>query len=274
MKQTKTNIKAQESGSLKRRVDTQPTKIADQKTERFKLFSVNITNCKMQQAIDSILQHAQQKKVANFAFVNADCLNKAWSQSWYQIVLTGMQEVYADGIGIKLAAKMSGVNVADNINGTDLFPMLCQQAADKGLKVFFLGARAEVVKRCANNMQQRFPSLKIAGIQDGYFKAEDAPVVVNQINASAADIVIIALGAPLQEFWMNHYRETIAAPVCIGVGGCFDFYSGRISRAPEWLRKLSLEWTWRLMQEPQRMWQRYIIGNPLFLYRAWKLANT
>jgi len=243
------------------------------KPDCFKLFSVNIRNCKMQQAIDSIIQHAKQRKAANFAFVNADCLNKVWSQSWYQVVLAKMQEVYADGIGVKLAAKMSGVEIADNVNGTDLFPMLCQQAAEQGLKLFFFGASAEVVETCAKKMEDRFPELDIVGIQHGYFEEKYSASIIKRINSSHADIVVIAFGAPLQEFWMNHYRDKIQTAVCIGVGGCFDFYSGRISRAPLWLRKLSLEWLWRLIQEPQRMWQRYIIGNPLFLYRAWKLAH-
>ncbi|MCK5122251.1 MAG: WecB/TagA/CpsF family glycosyltransferase [Methylococcales bacterium] len=241
--------------------------------EFISLFSIPIRNCKMQQAIDSIIQYTKQGTSANFAFVNADCLNKVWSQAWYRIVLERMQEVYADGIGVKLAAKMEGVEIEDNVNGTDLFPLLCEEAVEQELKLFLLGARPGVVEQCAENMQKCFPGLIISGTQHGYFREYDVPKVIEQINHSGADIVIVAFGAPLQEFWVDHYQHEIHAPVCICVGGCFDFYSGRISRAPLWLRNLSMEWIWRLMQEPKRMWQRYIIGNPLFLYRAWKLAH-
>jgi len=240
----------------------------------FSLFSVPIRNCKMQQAIDTIIQHAQKKHSANFAFVNADCLNKVWNQEWYRKVLLRMEEVYADGIGVKLAAKMKGIQISENVNGTDLFPLLCQKAAKNGLKIFLLGSRADVVEQCAKNMQKRFPELVIAGTQHGYFHEWESEQVINNINNSAADIVVVALGAPLQEFWADHYKKELLAPVCIGVGGCFDFYSGRIPRAPLWLRAHSMEWVWRLMQEPKRMWQRYIIGNPLFLYRAWKLSHS
>jgi len=243
-------------------------------SECFSLFSVAIRNCKMQQAVDSIIQHAQQGRSANFAFVNADCLNKAWNQAWYRMVLSRMQEVYADGVGIKWAAKMKGVAVVDNVNGTDLFPLLCAQAAEKGLKLFLLGSRPEVVEACAANMQIRFPKLHIAGTQHGYFKQEESNALIAQINASGADIVVVAFGAPLQEFWLDHFSQSLKAPVCIGVGGCFDFYAGRISRAPLWLRNISMEWVWRLIQEPKRMWSRYVIGNPLFLYRAWKLSQA
>lgn len=246
---------------------------SEESSEYIRLFSVPIRNCKMQQAIDSIIQYARQGTNANFAFVNADCLNKVWGQDRYRIALERMQEVYADGIGVKLAARMEGVTIEDNVNGTDLFPLLCEEAAKQKLKLFLLGARASVVEQCAKNMRQRFPGLIIAGTQQGYFKKSDADKVIKQINQSGADIVFVAFGAPLQEFWVDDYHHELQASVCICVGGCFDFYSGRISRAPLWLRELSMEWVWRLIQEPKRMWQRYIIGNPLFLYRAWKLAH-
>jgi len=248
--------------------------VSESKSDRFNLFSVQIRNCKMQQAVTSIIKLAQQHKRANFAFVNADCLNKVWSQDWYRMVLARMQEVYADGIGVKLAAKMDGVEISDNVNGTDMFPLLCQQSAEKGLKVFLLGSRPGVVDECARNMQGKYPELQICGTQHGYFKQENVEQLISKINQSDADILVLAFGAPLQEFWMDFYKNELKVPVCIGVGGCFDYYSGRIARAPKWVRQLSMEWCWRLMKEPQRMWKRYIIGNPLFLYRAWKLSHA
>jgi exopolysaccharide biosynthesis WecB/TagA/CpsF family protein len=184
-----------------------------------------------------------------------------------------MTAVFADGIGVKLAAKMEKQKVADNVNGTDMFPLLCQEAARNNLQIYILGARPGVAALCAEKMKLRFPELKIAGTQDGYFEEAETQQVIDNINSSAADILIVAFGAPLQELWMDKYRSRLKAPVCIGVGGCIDFYADRIPRAPLWLRKMSMEWTWRLAQEPKRMWRRYIIGNPLFLYRAWLWAR-
>jgi len=265
---------AQQNNASNRRGQNESPIASDKASDYFNLFSVPIRNCKMQQAVDSIIQHALEKRSANFAFVNADCLNKVWNEAWYRAVLMRMEEVYADGIGVKLAAKMEGVSISENVNGSDLFPLLCQQAEKKGLKLFLLGARPGVAEQCAINMKKRYSKLNIAGTQDGYFKQQDAERVISKINHSGADIVVVAFGAPLQEFWTDHYKKELLAPVCIGVGGCFDFYSGRIARAPLWFREHSLEWVWRLMKEPGRMWQRYIIGNPLFLYRAWKLTHS
>jgi exopolysaccharide biosynthesis WecB/TagA/CpsF family protein len=219
------------------------------------------------------LDSGVSRKKANFAFVNADCLNKVWTDSDYRETLGRMAAVFADGIGVKLAAKMEGKKIVDNVNGTDLFPLLCQQAAVNQLKVFILGAKPGVAETCAEKMCARTPNLKIAGTQDGYFKEKDTHQIIDRINASGADILIVAFGAPLQEFWIDKHRNRLQVPVCIGVGGCIDFFAERISRAPTWVRNISMEWVWRLAQEPKRMWRRYIVGNPLFLYRAWKWAH-
>ena len=115
--------------------------------------------------------------------------------------------------------------------------------------------------------------LKIAGTRDGYFDPEEEKAVVDTINESGARILLVAFGAPRQEFWLECWRERLVPPVGMGVGGLFDFYSGRIPRAPVWMREIGLEWVFRLMQEPGRMWRRYIIGNPLFLFRVRQQAK-
>jgi N-acetylglucosaminyldiphosphoundecaprenol N-acetyl-beta-D-mannosaminyltransferase len=119
-------------------------------------------------------------------------------------------------------------------------------------------------------MQARYPELIIAGTRDGYFDAAEEAEVIESINASGADILLVAFGAPRQDVWLKAHKQALRVPVRMGVGGLFDFYSGRIPRAPVWMREMGLEWTYRLLQEPGRMWRRYIIGNPLFLYRVWR----
>jgi N-acetylglucosaminyldiphosphoundecaprenol N-acetyl-beta-D-mannosaminyltransferase len=122
-------------------------------------------------------------------------------------------------------------------------------------------------------MLQRYPGLEIAGARDGYFRPEEEGAVIEAINGSGARILLVAFGAPRQELWIARWRDRLAPPVAMGVGGLFDFYSGRIPRAPVWMREIGLEWVFRLMQEPGRMWRRYVIGNPLFLYRVRKQAR-
>jgi len=209
-------------------------------------------------------------KQTTIGFVNADCMNKCFDDETYHQTLRDMNQVYPDGIGVRLASEMFGNGVKDNINGTDLFPLLCERLAKTSHSIFLLGACEGVAEATAANMQERYPGLQIAGCQDGYFSAEEEDKVIDQINASGANVLLVAMGAPQQEKWIDRNREKLNASILMGVGGLFDFYSGGVSRAPVWLREVGLEWVWRLLQEPGRMWRRYVVGNPLFLYRVWR----
>ncbi|MDS4070022.1 MAG: WecB/TagA/CpsF family glycosyltransferase [Candidatus Competibacter sp.] len=207
------------------------------------------------------------------AFVNPDCLNIAYTHDRYRTVLQQAARVLPDGIGIKIGCRMRGLGLAANVNGTDLFPRLCERAARDGFSLFLLGARPGIADRVAENMRARYPALTIAGAQHGYFGRDEEDAIIARINASGAGVLLVAFGVPRQELWLADHHAALTPPVRMGVGGLFDFYSGRIPRAPLWLREIGLEWVWRLIQEPSRMWRRYILGNPLFLYRVWKQAR-
>lgn len=234
------------------------------------LLGVDIVNTAMDEALDWIVARVQSRQAALLAFVNPDCLNIAYRHAPYRAVLQQAARVLPDGIGIKLGCRLLGVGLKANVNGTDLFPRLCARAAQDGLSLYLLGARPGVATAAALNMQNRYPGLRIAGVRDGYFAADATGAVIADINASGADVLLVAFGAPKQELWLAEHHTQLAPPVRMGVGGLFDFYSGRIRRAPQWMREIGLEWTWRLMQEPGRMWRRYVIGNPMFLYRVWR----
>lgn len=242
--------------------------------EVFSLFGIKINNGKMSDAISAAFSDIDNNIHHSIAFVNADCLNKAFTDSNYFNSLQVMQRIYPDGIGVRLAARMIGLNVVENINGTDLFPELCANAALQGKRVFLLGGREDVAQAVADKMLEEHPNLVVVGVQHGYFNAEQEPGVIERINQLDVDVLCVAFGAPKQEEWIAAQRSQISSPVIIGLGGCFDFYADRIPRAPLWLREMGLEWTYRLYQEPGRMWRRYIIGNPLFLYRMWRLGKN
>lgn len=253
---------------LPRKSTSNPNPLQVPKT--FSLFGVGIQNATMHAAVSSLMQHlhrrAGQKSPAKVAFVNADCVNKYVKDRHYQGVLKGFDHVFADGVGLRLAARRHGARLVDNVNGTDMFPQLCQELATTGKRVFLYGGQPAVVEATAKRLKQEYPGLQVVGYLDGYTTAT-AEAVCYQINRSNADIVFVALGAPKQEQWIadNAYRLNVG--VAIGVGGLFDFYSGSVSRAPEWVRALSLEWVWRLAMQPKAKAGRYLIGNPLFLFR-------
>ena len=254
------------SWSMTAKLGLQPTK--------YRLLGVEINNMTMSQAVKKIIGCAQDDAKHSFAFVNADCLNRAKNNSSYSRVLSRQSMVFADGSGIRLAGLMRGIHVAGNVNGTDMFPLVCKEASEKGLSIYLLGSAPCVAATVAQNMVQKYPALKIAGTQDGYFEPTETDDIIAAINASNADILFVALGAPRQEMWIETNRSNLSPSVAIGVGGLFDFYSDRISRAPLWMREAGLEWIWRFLQEPSRMWRRYFLGNPLFLYRCWSEQNA
>ncbi|WP_295383857.1 WecB/TagA/CpsF family glycosyltransferase [uncultured Thiodictyon sp.] len=236
-------------------------------------FGIPVVNTTMTEAVDWVIANAQGTTRRLMAFVNPDCLNIAWKDATYRGVLLDADRVLPDGIGIHLGCRMLGLALRANVNGTDLFPLLCEAAARAGLPIYLLGARPGVAQAAADNMVKRYPTLMIAGTRDGFFSAEEESSVVHAISQSGARILLVAFGVPRQEVWLHRWRERLAPPVCMGVGGLFDFYSGRIPRAPVWMREIGLEWLYRLIQEPGRMWRRYVIGNPLFLLRVRQQAQ-
>lgn len=203
-------------------------------------------------------------------FVNPHCLNVGYRNATYRQALGNSDLVLPDGSGLKIAGRIRGEGVRANLNGTDLFPRLCGDARALGLSIYLLGARPGIAEQVAENMTRHFPGLHIAGTQDGYFDPAKSDAVIAAINDSGADLLFVAMGVPTQELWLAQAAPKLKVRTALGVGGLFDFYSGRISRAPVWLREIGLEWVWRLLQEPGRMWRRYVLGNPLFLYRIYR----
>ncbi|MHB2021571.1 MAG: WecB/TagA/CpsF family glycosyltransferase, partial [Candidatus Xenobia bacterium] len=217
-------------------------------------------------ALTLLRARLQQGTPAQVCFVNADCVNLAFRNPEYRSVLQRAGLAFADGIGVEIAARLQGRHFVDNVNGTDMFPRLCAMLERSGHRIFLLGARPGVAEETAGWIRRHHPNLPVAGVQHGYFERDDD--VVRQIKASGADVLLVGMGAPRQDLWIARHLRECGVTLAMGVGGLFDFYSGRIPRAPAWMRSCGLEWVWRLYQEPGRMWRRYLIGNLVFLARA------
>ena len=239
---------------------------------KFSLFGVTLANVSMADAVDFVMKSLKGKDVdggiSKFAFVNADCVNQLHHDNGYREILSRFDAVFPDGVGIKIASRIHGYDLTENINGTDMFPLLCERLQAEGKSIYLHGASKAVVSKLVKNLQDDYPQLKIGGFSDGYSYANKADELHTLINNSNADLLLVAMGAPRQEAWINKHVGCLNVKAVMGVGGLFDFYSGEVSRAPEWLRELSLEWVWRLIQQPRDKAQRYLIGNPIFLFRA------
>jgi exopolysaccharide biosynthesis WecB/TagA/CpsF family protein len=241
---------------------------ADGDGTHYSLFGLRLSRRSMAQAVEDIVAGVLRGDRRRYAFVNAHCCNVMWRSADYRNALASADDLFPDGSGIDLAARLAGERVGDNLNGTDMFPHLCRRARDAGCSIFLLGARPGVAERVAQAAQEIAPGLEIAGCHHGYFSPKEEADVLRRINACSPDIVLVAMGVPAQDEWLAKHAHALDARATLGVGGLFDFYSGRIPRAPLVLRRLGLEWTFRLLQEPRRLFSRYVLGNPAFLARA------
>jgi N-acetylglucosaminyldiphosphoundecaprenol N-acetyl-beta-D-mannosaminyltransferase len=239
----------------------------------FRLFDLNLDNITMRDAIEMIREKLRQKQQSVFFFVNPDCMNISVTNPDYRKALGSANYILPDGIGLVIAGKILGTPLRENINGTDMLPWLCAMAVEEQQSIYLLGGKPGIAEKAAAALSNTF-GVHIAGTGHGYFNREtESSEVVKRINESKASILLVAFGAPLQEQWIARHRRELHPSILMGVGGLFDFYSGNIRRAPRWIREIGFEWVYRLMQEPSRMWKRYIVGNPLFLFRVlrWKL---
>ena len=233
------------------------------------LFGLNIEDTSLTDASARIIHEARTGVRRKIYFVNAHCINIAAANADYLSILQDEGALlFADGSGMRLASRLSGFLLKDNVNGTDLFPLICRDAANAAIKLALLGARPGIAQCCADNMRSQFPGLNIACTHNGYFSADDEVEVIKAINDSGAQILFVAMGVPAQEFWIARNADKLRVTTLLGVGALFDFYSGVIPRAPQRMRQLGLEWLFRFIMEPRRMFVRYILGNPVFIIRV------
>ena len=228
------------------------------------IFSVPFFTGRMEEALSQLDVLVKSKKRHPAAFINAHCLNIAYKDTAYREVLQKCVAVFADGIGAKIGAKMLGTHVEENVNGTDMFPLLAQ----KPYRIYLFGGSPEVAQKALENARAINGKAEFVGCSDGFFKMKSEPELFAELHTLKPDIVLVAMGVPKQEMWINDHLKDLPPCVAIGVGGLLDFVSGRIPRAPMWMRKCNIEWCFRLYQEPIRLFKRYIIGNPLFIMRV------
>jgi N-acetylglucosaminyldiphosphoundecaprenol N-acetyl-beta-D-mannosaminyltransferase len=174
--------------------------------------------------------------------------------------------IVPDGMPVVWASRLVGTSLAARVAGVDLMARLLEVASEQKWRVFFLGAREEVLQKLRSICRERHPGLIIAGYRDGYFKDADHPQVIQQIRDSNADVLFVGMPTPFKEVWCEQHREGLSVPVIMGVGGSFDVIAGYIRRAPKWMQACALEWSWRLMMEPRKMWKRYLVTNTKFLW--------
>jgi len=233
------------------------------------LLGVDFHALPLDRAIDILDAHVRHRVPIKVAFANAHTLNMARINPRYREVLKRFA-VFNDGIGVDLASRLHfGERFPHNLNGTDFIPAYLERSS-RQLRIFMLGAQPHVVRRAFDEARHRFPQHEWTGFRDGYFRFDDEPDLLNGLRRERIDLLLVAMGNPLQELWIDRCAAAGRATVSVGVGALFDFLSGEVNRAPACVRAARLEWAWRLLLEPGRLWRRYLVGNATFLWHAWR----
>ncbi|MEN3792625.1 WecB/TagA/CpsF family glycosyltransferase [Fulvimarina sp. MAC3] len=228
------------------------------------LAGVQIEDRSGEDIIARLVQCLSGEGFLRIAFLNAHCVNLARRNDAYRQAL---QEcvVLPDGIGVDLGARLLyGRKFTENLNGTDFVPRFFRQAKTP-LKVGLVGGAPGVAEKAAETLRRLTPVHRFVAVSDGFFGDAGRGPVLSQLQEGRFDVVLVAMGVPAQERFMVEHLGAAHGRILIGVGALFDFLAGEVVRAPRAVRKLRLEWAWRLGLEPSRLWRRYVIGNPLFI---------
>ena len=234
------------------------------------ILGVPIARLETEPALDEVERLYEEPEPQLVAYANAHTLNLAHTDPGYRGLLNGAGIVLGDGAGVMMAARLARAPLPANLNGSDFNPEILRRAAARGWPVYFLGGIAGVAETAAARWRREIPNLEVAGARDGYFPRTADEQVAAAIKEAGAGVVMVAMGNPLQESWIEANLRATGARLGIGVGAFFDFSAGRVPRAPAWMNRAGIEWLYRLYQEPARMWRRYLLGNPLFLARVAK----
>lgn len=217
----------------------------------------------MQETVDEIFSRLKFGLFTQHVVVNVAKLVNMGRDETLNESVQSCDIINIDGMGVVWGAKYLGFDVPERVAGFDLFHELLARAAKDGEPVFLLGARQEVLTTAVQNLEKKFPELEIAGYHHGYFW-DDEEAVVEKIAQSGAKMLFVAITSPKKENFINRWRERLGVNFVMGVGGTFDIVAGKSKRAPKLMQRYGLEWFYRLMQEPGRMWKRYLVTNTIF----------
>jgi N-acetylglucosaminyldiphosphoundecaprenol N-acetyl-beta-D-mannosaminyltransferase len=241
---------------------------------RIEMMGCKVDNLSMEETLQTIEGFIFSGKPHQHVVVNVDKLVKANRDPELRQIINDCALINADGMPVVWASRLLGKGLKERVAGVDLFESLMQRSAEKGWRVYLLGAREEVVAGVSAIYQTKYPGLTIAGYRNGYWKPEEEADVVEQVKAAQADLLFVAISSPKKEQFLGKYQEEMQIPFAMGVGGTFDVAVGKVKRAPVWMQKNGLEWFYRFLQEPRRMFKRYFIDDVAFFWLLLREATA
>jgi len=233
---------------------------------RVEMMGCLVDNLSMEETLQKIEGFIESGRPHQQVVVNVDKLVKASKDPELRRIINECALINVDGMPVVWASRLLGKPLKERVAGVDLFESLVKRAAEKKWRVFFLGAREETVRGVKNLYERTLPGLQVAGYRNGYWKSEEEAAVVKLIADSRPDLLFVAISSPKKEQFLNKYQAEMRIPFAMGVGGTFDVVVGNVKRAPMWMRKWSLEWFFRFLQEPERMFKRYFVDDMFFFW--------
>ena len=234
------------------------------KREKIQGYCVDLIN--FQDAVCHLESCIEKKESIHVVTINPEIIEQAQKNSELSEVIKNAEFIVADGMGIKLALKFKGIN-QERIPGVDLARELINICEKNNYKVAMIGAKEEVIQKAVSNIKDENKNINISYYRNGYFNSEDEEEIIRNITNSTPQLVLVALGAPKQEFFINKCKKTYPNTVYIGVGGSFDVWAKTVERAPEFYRKIGCEWVYRTMKQPERI-KRIYKTLPVFVFKA------
>lgn len=201
-----------------------------------------------------IINDIKKDKKSTIVAINPEKILKAHNDNELKQLLNSSTYKIPDGVGIIYASRIQKGNIKNRITGIDTMEMICSLSEEKGYRIFMYGAKEKTLIAAKNKLEEKFPKINIVGFMNGYEK--DNEKIIKAINDSKAQIIFVALGSPKQEYWIKNNKDKVCVNIFQGVGGSFDVFSGNIKRAPEKMQKIGLEWLYRLLKEPKRIFRQ------------------
>jgi len=238
--------------------------------KRVEFMGAKIDALTMQETLDHVSEVIRTRQHVQHVVVNVAKLMTMRRDRKLREIVNNSDLINADGAGVVLGARLLGINIPERVAGIDLMNRLVELASRHDYRIFFLGAEEGIVRDVLSHYRNLFPNLQICGYQNGYFSSEEEATVAQKIRQAKPDILFVAMSSPKKEKFISQYKEQMNVPFVMGVGGSFDVVAGKVKRAPAWMQSYGMEWFYRLVQEPGRMWKRYLVTNIEF---GWALAN-
>ena len=236
--------------------------------EKLEVLGVPVTILTRSQLTESLEHLILSDQRGWISYVNVHAVNLAQEHPRFRSFLQTSLLNYCDGEGVRVGARLLGSLLPERIVMTEWVHDVFRLAQDQSYSIFLLGGTEEVLTKAVRAMTTRYPKVRIAGYHHGYLTPENSERIVGMINQSGTDILIVGMGMPLQEEWIVRHFDRLRIRLALNAGSCFDYLAGVKRRCPRWMGQNGFEWLFRLMQEPGRLWKRYLLGNPLFILRV------